>query len=312
MTEENFGGRDFANKAKGFQAPTQLPKDDAERSSWQASNKAWWESTPMRYDWREEIAAEPGSKAYFEEVDRRFFASANSYLPAKKYPFDSLVDFEGLRDKDVLEIGVGHGSHAALLAAKAKSFTGIDLTEAAVTMTKKRFDQFAIPGTILQMDAEKMSFADSSFDFIWSWGVIHHSADTKRIIKEMNRVLRPGGTATVMVYHRNWWNFGLVYGLLKGVGQGQLKKHKSLHHVAQAATDGAIARYYRQDEWRDLVEGQFKVDAIKIIGQKNDVVPLPAGRVKAAAERALPDSVGRLLTNNMRLGSFLVAHMSKI
>jgi hypothetical protein len=65
----------------------------------------------------------------------------------------------------------------------------------------------------------------------------------------MHRVLRSGGTATVMVYQRNWWNFAVVYGLLKGMGQGQLRKHQSLHRVAQAATDGAIARYYRV--WRE-------------------------------------------------------------
>ena len=34
-----------------------------------------------------------------------------------------------------------------------------------------------------------MEFADNSFDFIWSWGVIHHSADTQRVLREMHRVL---------------------------------------------------------------------------------------------------------------------------
>jgi len=116
-------------------------------------------------------------------------------------------------------------------------------------MTKKRFEQFGIPGAVMQMDAEEMSFADGSFDFFWSWDVIHHSAYTRRLLKAMHRVLRPDGTATVMV--RNWWNSAVVYGLLKGMGQGQLRKHQSLHRVAQVVTDGAIARYYRVNEWRE-------------------------------------------------------------
>jgi 2-polyprenyl-3-methyl-5-hydroxy-6-metoxy-1,4-benzoquinol methylase len=47
--------------------------------------------------------------------------------------------------------------------------TGIGLTEAAAETTKKRSEQFGIPGAVMQMDAEEMSFADGSFDFIWSW-----------------------------------------------------------------------------------------------------------------------------------------------
>ena len=62
-------------------------------------------------------------------------------------------------------------------------------------MTSRRLKLFNIPGKVLQMDAEDMNFADYSFDFIWSWGVIHHSADTRRVLQEMHRVLRRGGTA---------------------------------------------------------------------------------------------------------------------
>ena len=61
----------------------------------------------MRYDWREEIAANPGSEAYFTEIDRRFLSSARKYLPWRNVPFDKIIPFEELGDKDVLEIGVG-------------------------------------------------------------------------------------------------------------------------------------------------------------------------------------------------------------
>ncbi|MBK7629849.1 MAG: class I SAM-dependent methyltransferase [Ignavibacteriales bacterium] len=44
-----------------------------------------------------------------------------------------MIDFESLKNKKVLEIGVGNGSHAALLAKYAKDFTGIDLTDYAIT-----------------------------------------------------------------------------------------------------------------------------------------------------------------------------------
>jgi len=300
----------FSNKAAGFDEATQLPRDDEQRGRWQSANKAWWESTPMRYDWREELTEIPGSEEYFNEIDRRFLTSARKYMPWRAVPFEELIPFDELRDKDVLEIGVGHGTHAQLISPRCKSFTGIDLTSYAAEMTSKRLRLFNIPGKVLQMDAEQMSFPDGSFDFIWSWGVIHHSADTRGVLQEMNRVLRVNGTSTVMVYHRSWWQYYVVW-LLKGVIQEKMGRHGSLHHVSQAAIDGAIARCYLPREWRAVTDGLFKIESIRIYGLKTDVIPLPHGRLKSIAEAVVPDALARFLTNRMRMGSFLVAHMRK-
>ena len=83
----------------------------------------------MRYDWNQQLGYEEFSKEFFEEVDRRFFDNAREFMPYKKIPFDPLINFDNLKDADVLEIGVGMGSHASLLAKYSRSFTGIDLTE---------------------------------------------------------------------------------------------------------------------------------------------------------------------------------------
>lgn len=184
---KNFTGIEFGNKAAGFDKPTQLPRDDAQRRQWQSANKTWWESTPMRYDWRDEIIAPPGTQSYFMEIDRRFLSSASKYMPWQHLPFEEVIPFEQLSDKDVLEIGVGQGTHAQLLAPRCKSFTGIDLTSYAAEMTTRRLELLNLPGKVLQMDAEDMDFGDNSFDFIWSWGVIHHSADTERVLREMHQ-----------------------------------------------------------------------------------------------------------------------------
>ncbi|MBK7629848.1 MAG: class I SAM-dependent methyltransferase [Ignavibacteriales bacterium] len=58
---------------------------------------------------------------------------------------------------------------------------------------------------MLKMDAEALQFEDNSFDFVWSWGVIHHSSNTRKILEEIQRVLKPGGEAIIMVYHRSIW-----------------------------------------------------------------------------------------------------------
>ncbi|MBV8525858.1 MAG: class I SAM-dependent methyltransferase [Acetobacteraceae bacterium] len=310
MAARNFSGTEFRNKAAGFQGPTQLPYDEAQRSNWQSANRVWWESTPMRYAWREPLTAPVGTKAYFEELDSRFLASVYKYMPWKNMPFEALIPFDELADKDVLEIGTGLGTHAQLLSPRCRSFTGIDLTETASVLTGQRLQLFGLPGRILRMDAEDMQFASGSFDYIWSWGVIHHSADTRRILAEMKRVLRPGRKATVMVYHRTWWAY-YFSALLRGMFHGQLKTNRDLHKVAQAATDGAIARYYTPQEWREVSGGLFEVKSIRIYGLKAEVLPIPAGALKQLFERLIPDAFSRLLTNRLRLGSFLVARMRR-
>jgi ubiquinone/menaquinone biosynthesis C-methylase UbiE len=310
LNMKNFSGTEFSNKAVGFNQPTQLPRDDAQRRQWQSANRDWWEATPMRYDWRDEIPEPPGTKAYFTEIDRRFLASARKYMPWRNIPFDSIIPFEELLDKDVLEIGVGQGTHALLLAGHSRSFTGIDLTSHAAETTKRRLELFKFPGKVVQMDAEDMDFADNSFDFVWSWGVIHHSADTRQVLKEMSRVLRPGGKCAVMIYHRSWWYF-YICALLKGLVQGQLRSQGSLHAVNQSATDGAIARYYTRREWEAMSRDLFTVESTQIYGLKTDVIPLPYGPLKRFVEHRLPDGFSRFLTNKLRMGSFLVVQMRK-
>lgn len=295
---------------EGFSKPTALPKSVQEHQGWQRANREWWESHPMRYDWNDGIPFPEFSKEFYAEIDRRFFDAVSLYAPCKKIPFDWLIDFESLRKQDVLEIGVGNGSHAQLLASHAKSFAGIDLTGYAIKSTAERLRVFDLDGTVQQMDAEQMKFADCSFDFIWSWGVIHHSANTRRILEEMHRVLRPGGEAIVMVYHRTFWEY-YVQGTMLSLLSGQMFKPAAIHASVQRRTDGAIARYYRRSEWKQLVSDLFTVEDVRIYGKKTELVPLPAGRLKNILIDLIPNSCSRFLTNNCRWGSFLVTRLRK-
>jgi ubiquinone/menaquinone biosynthesis C-methylase UbiE len=297
---------------EGFAAPTALPEEAQKQSAWQKQNRAWWENNPMRYDWNDKLGAAEFSREFYEEIDRRFFFDASRYLPPKDRPFDALIPFPKLPGCDVLEIGVGNGSHAQLIAPHCKSYTGIDLTEYAVKSTGTRFQVFGVPGRVMQMDAEKMELPDASFDFIWTWGVIHHSANTGQILAEMNRVLRPGGCATIMVYH---WSFLYVWiftALFRGILLGGFFRGRSLHELIQLHTDGAIARFYKPSEWKALVESRgFVLDEQRILGQKSEIFPLPASRFKDALMRITPNAFARFITNTCRQGSFLVTTIRK-
>jgi hypothetical protein len=112
----NFSDAGFGNKAIGFDRPTQLPLDATQHRTWQLANRSWWEASPMRYDWRQDIGHVAGTVEYFQEIDRRFLSTVRSYMPWRDIPFDAIIPFEKLRAWDVLEIGVGQGTHAQLLA----------------------------------------------------------------------------------------------------------------------------------------------------------------------------------------------------
>jgi 2-polyprenyl-3-methyl-5-hydroxy-6-metoxy-1,4-benzoquinol methylase len=295
----------------GFDNPTAAPQDEQQNRNWQEFNRGWWESHPMRYDWKQKIVHEEFSRGFYEEIDQRFFADAAEYLPWKKIPFDALVDFPSLQNKDVLEIGVGSGSHAGLLAAHARSFTGIDITDYAVKSTTSRLAAFGLRGDVRRVDAEKLEFADNSFDFVWSWGVIHHSANTRQILREIHRVLRPGGKATTMVYCRNWYNYYFVSGFCLGVVRGELFRGRSLHEIQQRWTDGGMARYYSVAEWKRELSDFSRIESVRIVGSKAQLVPLPGGRFKSVVMSAVPNAVSRLFTNTLGLGNFLVSTVVK-
>jgi ubiquinone/menaquinone biosynthesis C-methylase UbiE len=301
----------FDHKARGFSTPTALPTTPVERESWQAANRAWWENRPMRYDWGETIGAAEYSEEYYHEIDRRFFDALRHFLPWRERPLEQLIDFAGLRSRDVLEIGVGCGTHAQLLAENAKSYVGIDLTDFATRCTSERMKLFGVDATIVRMDAEIMDFPDESFDFIWSWGVVHHSANTRRILQQMHRVLRPGGTAVTMVYHRNFWNYYFISGVFRGVFCGEFLKTRSLNDILQKQTDGALARHYTEGEWKAVVGDLFAVRSSQIFGMKNEILPLPGGSLKTRIESLIPDSVARTLTNKAKMGTFLVTELQR-
>lgn len=127
--------------------------------------------------------------------------------------------FNEARGRRVLEIGVGLGADHQRFAESGAVLSGIDLTERAVAHTKRRLELFGLSSELKVGDAENLSFTDSTFDIVYSWGVLHHSPNTPGAVSEVYRVLKPGGEALIMIYHK-WSMVGamlwLRYALLKG------------------------------------------------------------------------------------------------
>lgn len=125
---------------------------------------------------------------------------------SKRYELEPYIfefaDFEHVKDKKVLEIGVGLGSDHQKFAEFGADLYGIDLTERAMEYTKKRLDLFNLSSKLSIGDAENLNFEDNSFNTVYSWGVIHHSPNTQQAINEIHRVLKKDGKAKIMIYHK--------------------------------------------------------------------------------------------------------------
>lgn len=260
----------------------------------------------MTYDWRGTSPHGEATREWFEEIDRRLFDPVTSFFAQgrNEKPFSRLIPYSNLKGKEVLEVGCGSGAHARLIAECGARLTAIDLTARAVELTKRRLSLYGLVANVRTMDAERMGFETGSFDFIWSWGVIHHSAKTERAVAEFARVLRPGGEARVMVYHRHSINVFLV--LLRGGLNGRLWK-EGVAGTLNRYSDGLIARYMTAREARALFQRHFAEVETRIFGQKNELLPVPGtgalGRAKATIARCIPDGLARAVL--ARFGGFL-------
>jgi 2-polyprenyl-3-methyl-5-hydroxy-6-metoxy-1,4-benzoquinol methylase len=128
----------LGDKARGFETPTATPESEVQHSDWQHANRSWWEEHPMRYDWKQPLPGVPGELDWYREMDRRLFKA--TVLPPSALPFESLLPRETLAGKTVLEVGVGMGAHAQILAKGARRFVGIDLSRPAVAATRRRME----------------------------------------------------------------------------------------------------------------------------------------------------------------------------
>lgn len=265
----------------------------------QEGNRLWWTKHTMSYDWREKIGHERFSSSWFDQIDTRFVHSARLFATDQK-PFDKIIPFSSLSGKRVLEIGCGMGLHSELIIRAGANFSAIDLSATSVEATRKRLVLKGLDGDIKQADAENIPFEDHTFDFVWSWGVIHHSSRTARIVREISRVLKPGGECRVMVYNRLGVIVPIVY-FKEHLAKGKFLQ-QDFDQTLLTSSDGFSARFYVPDQFADLFYAFFEEVSIQIFGQESDSLPFPAP-IRKIALRFVPE--GWMHRRQGKAGAFL-------
>jgi SAM-dependent methyltransferase len=179
-----------------------------------------------------------GSPEFFAAVDRQFY-EWNAPLHAQR-PFDRLFPYDGYGPSDhVLEVGCGMGTMAMNWARTGAQVTAVDLNEVAVAQTRRRFELAGLSGDVRVADARALPYAESTFSYAYSWGVLHHSPAIEASLAELFRVVRPGGGFGIMVYNRRsllyWYMTQYIEGFLHG-------ERRFLDSLALASRYGDAAR----------------------------------------------------------------------
>ena len=174
--------------------------------------RAFWQANPCGVKFGD---APPGTRQFYELVE------AHRYT--KEWHIPIAADFQSARGLKVLEIGCGLGTDGAQFAEAGANYTGVDLTEAAVALSRKRFELFDLQGKFQTADAEGLDFEDETFDLVYSHGVLHHTPDIEKAVREIHRILRPRGRAVVMLYHRGSYNYRVNISVLRRAGAHLLK-----------------------------------------------------------------------------------------
>jgi ubiquinone/menaquinone biosynthesis C-methylase UbiE len=137
---------------------------------------------------------------------REFFDHIRPWATPYKFPWCmDRIDAESklLRGKHLLEIGCGMGFESLEFLKRGVRVTATDLTPNAVAIAKRHFELEGVQAEdVRTANALDLPFEDGTFDAVWSNGVLHASGDTPRAIREVHRVLKPGGRAIISHFYR--------------------------------------------------------------------------------------------------------------
>ena len=247
-----------------------IPRTTQPDSDLKERVRAFWQEHPCGSKFSD---AEIGTREFFDRVEQHRYA--------KEWHIPAAADFASTRGLKVLEIGCGVGTDGLQFARAGATYTGIDLTEAAVELARKNFESAGMPGKFCVSDAENLDFADESFDIAYSHGVLHHTPDIEAAVREVHRVLKPGGRAIVMLYHRGSYNYRIGIRVLRRAGAGLLRSEGGIK-IVNRLTGEPVASLREHAASLRNAQGQFS--GAELLNQSTDGAGNPLARVYSRRE----------------------------
>ena len=183
-----------------------------------------------------------GSREYFDQVELRKFQAEPHIL--------NFSEFSQWRNQDVLEIGCGIGTAAVNFARFGARYTGVDLSERSLELSRQRFEVYGLRGDFYHGNVEELTewLPARQYDLVYTWGVVHHTPNPHKALEQIRRILRPGGMLKIMVYARNSWK---NYMIEAGLDQ------------PEAQWGCPVVHTYTDQSLRELIGPCFEVESIE-------------------------------------------------
>ncbi len=213
--------------------------------------KNYWDRRPCNI---KHSAKEIGTKEYFDEVEKR------KYFVEPHIP--TFAQFQKWKDKKVLEIGCGIGTDAVNFARNGAKLTVVELSEKSLEICKKRFEIYGLSARFYCANAEQLtSFVPPEpYDLIYSFGVIHHTPNPRKVFEEIKKYCHPNTQLQIMLYAK--YSFKVLWIILK-YGKGAFWKYKELVKRYSEAQEGCPVTYcYSFKEVKKLM-GDFEIIEIR-------------------------------------------------
>jgi SAM-dependent methyltransferase len=172
----------------------------------------------------------------------------------------------------VLDYGCGPGNDTVgfLTSSNAKKVIGLDVSQKALSLARLRIGLHGVDAERIELiqssDASaRIPLEDGAVDYIHCLGVIHHTTHPGLVLRELARVLKPGGRGSIMVYNRQSIFFHLWVAYQRQLINGDFPG-LDVESAFSKATDGEdcpIARAYRPEDFVELcLAAGLKVDFV--------------------------------------------------
>jgi SAM-dependent methyltransferase len=160
--------------------------------------RSFWEDNPVAAS---AVDAAPGSPEFY-----RAFDALREADDCEPYALSNRIHgYENAQGLRVLDVGCGNGYVLSRYARHGAEVAGVDLTATARELTARRFEIEGLTCDVRATDGDSLPFGDGHFDIVCSMGVLHHIEDPAPMVREIHRVLRPGGQLIMMLYYTNSW-----------------------------------------------------------------------------------------------------------
>jgi SAM-dependent methyltransferase len=139
--------------------------------------------------------AVPGTAQYFQDLRAYRYGYETPFIPR-------LFQFARMAGRRVLEIGVGNGTDAVAMARCGAAYTGIDVTPRHLELTQANFALAQLaPPTLVCGDLLATDLSET-YDFVYSFGVMHHIPNEAAYLQRVRDLLAPGGRLLLGVYSK--------------------------------------------------------------------------------------------------------------